>query len=201
MKKIQDLVLRAACVVEGLDADCGAYSIGGANRLILLNKSQIASYTLETTPGPAFGSLKTLVMDSTFQGYEIAVTTKSLGFTTAANGFDDPASSKNFQHTGTFTLGGTSQAVDNFIHDLGLANVVAVVVSNEQNNAGTENRILVYGLGSGLNLTAVDGGTGTATTDLSGFVLTLSGADIYPAKEVITGANTAWLAALLTPAP
>lgn len=201
MKKILDILKRACDLTGGVGTDCGSYSVGGASRLILLNKSQINTYTLETT-GPKIYSLKTLVMQTGFQGYEIEIKTKSLGFATALNGGDDPASSKNFQHTGTFTLGGTSQEVDNFIYDLGLANTVAIVVSNEQNTAGNENRILVYGLGSGLDMTVAEGGTGTATSDLSGFAITISGADIYAAKEaIITGGNTPWLAALLVPAP
>lgn len=196
----------ATCEIDsgGGTAVCGGYGIGGVSRLLLMNFSQIdqASITFETTPGANFNSLKTFEMLSTFQAYEVSVRLRSGGGNFELSGGNSPANSKFWKKTLVFTIDSQSQEKANFLDDLGLSTVVAVLVTNEKNTAGTQSRILIFGLDSGLILETATGGTGVALEDLSGSALTLTGADLYSSKEaIITGGNPAWLTALLTPAP
>lgn len=187
----------------GGTAICGKYAIGGVYRLLLMNKSQIdeATITLETTPGVNFNSLKTLEMLPTFQAFEIAARLRSSSGNDELSGGNSPANSKFWKKTVVFTIDSLSQERANFIDEVGLSNLVAVIVSNEKVTAGTAQRIIVVGLDGGLVLETAVGGTGTSLEDLSGTILTLTGGDLYSSKEVlITGGNTAWLATMLAPA-
>ena len=190
----------ACLITDGLEGLCGQYTVGGNNRVILLNKAEIASFSTIAVRTNQ-NALGTLVMWSGKQGYEISARSLSIGETSDLVGGGDAASAKHFSQVITFTVEGLSQEVSNFIYKLGLANVVAIIVTNESNTAGDGNRIQIFGLYSGLDMTASPGGTGTAKTDLSGAAITLTGAETYFAKEVITADNDAFLVAVTTPAP
>jgi hypothetical protein len=189
-----------ACLITGgIAGTCGEYSVGGNTRLILFNKDDLdESSIVYDNAGSDVNAVTDFDLKAGKVAYEIQAITDSVGTSMDLQNGDNPSSSKFFLQTTTFNVAGAYQEVFNFIKDLGLAKVIALIETKTPATLPlVGNKWIIAGFTTGLKATAITGGTGTGINDLAGFQITLSDGFTRPLVEFKNSDIAAFAAALL----
>lgn len=186
-------------ITTGIDLGCAGYTVGGNNRLWLLNKNEILRY-FKNADGGIEDIIKkeTIVLLTYYVSFFVDAAIETLGGNSdlVVNG-----GQRSFQHNVVLTIPSGTQEVLKFITDLGLSNVVAIIESkspNEQANFTNENKFFVFGLGNGLKLATNSNGLGVVNADLSGSTIVLQSFETSPHAEVELTYNVAPVAPTTT---
>jgi hypothetical protein len=175
-----------ACeITTGINLGCSGYTVGGNNRLWLLNKNEILRSFKN-----ADGGIEDIIKKETaapgvyYVSFYVDAAIETLGGNSdlVVNG-----GQRSFQHNVVLTIPSGTQEVLKFIADLGLSNVVAIIESknpNEQVNFLNENKFYVFGLGNGLKLATNSNGLGIVNADLAGSTIVLQSFETTPHSEV-----------------
>ena len=202
---IKNYIIKQSCDMEDdLLKEC-IYSVGGINRIIVANRSQIDTVTVDTTPGVNFGSVRDIQMLVTptpgvyYRFFEIEPA-KETGLANAE--IVVSGGQKYFTQTVGFTFPGNKQSFIQEMEKIGLANLVVLVESKlVQPTSSTfagENRWFCYGLNGGLEVATMTAGLGSAPGDIAGYVVTMTGNfTALPAELVPNPANHPTIADLI----
>ena len=179
-----------ACEIgDGIDLDCGGYTVGGINKLYPANKANV-QLTRETSPGPEFNAVTGITMLNADTFFVFDFTDGSAIATSSLQGGGEGAGvSKNFQHIVGWSSPAITPAVLNVVKDIGLSRLIAIVESRNPNAAAVvENRHYVLGPSNGLQAQTMEGGLGQNRADLVGFTFSLQGTEVEPQAEIIPDA-------------
>lgn len=186
-----------SCIsIEGLSLECGAEgNVGGIERVYMLAAKDLAPTT--GTPGdPDYTFATTDVVNAigvasgkNFVEIGLLKETAGLKETITVN---DQTGSAFFNNEFSLTLAGITTENRDFVKSVLQQPVVVIVKTFKESTP----QYLVTGLNRQLKLSAGEGGTGIARTDLSGYKLTFSG---FSSKAIAIVDNTI-MADLLSPA-
>lgn len=172
-------------ITSGINLGCSGYTVGGNNRLWLLNKNEILRYFKNADGGVTdIVKKETAVPGTYYVSFYVDAAIETLGGNSdlVVNG-----GQRSFQHNVVLTIPSGTQEVLKFISELGLSNVVAIIESktpNEQTNFTNENKFFVFGLGNGLKLATNSNGLGVVNADLAGSTIVLQSFETTPHSEV-----------------
>ena len=184
-------------ITSGSDLIC-KYSVGGINRLWLMNKSEIDGYSID---GTTLG-LTDLVMKATVNPL-VFYTPFEFEFSDETGLATSELTVSNGQRYWSQTIGMSlpvqAQATINMINELGLSNLVAIIEAKSENTGpfSAENQYFIFGLRNGLKAATISSSFGQANGDYSGFVLTLTGFSTEQHKEILLD-NGAYVAPTIT---
>ncbi len=173
-----------ACkITAGYAAGCKGYTVGGANNLYLINKSEIAKL-FKNVDGGVIDIVKkeTAVVGVYYTAFQVDFQEGTCGGSSELQN-----DGRNFLHKVILTIPSGTQEVLALIKDLGLSNVVAIIESkteSEEVNFTTENEFHVFGLGNGLKMTVNVNAGGVGEADVSGSTLELTSTETSPHSQV-----------------
>jgi hypothetical protein len=186
--------------IEGISKYCGN-NLGGAKTLYLglvdWLEGADAGYLLD-----ADGAIKEIFKAEVSDGvYPQLVKIESKEDSIFASSVFDPASGSWNQTIG-FTAPSLAQEVTNAIKKLGSNERIFAIVETRNPTSqiqfgGNQRMLLAFGIDNGLKMASATGQTGTAKTDVSGNIVTLSGNEneemyeirpLYGVAGVVTGA-------------
>lgn len=189
-----------ACLITGVAAGtCGQYSVGGNTRIILINAADldIGSIVYDNA-GSDINAVTDFDLKAGKVAYEIQAITDSIGTSASLQNGDNPAASKYFLQTTTFNIAGAYQEVFNFISELGLSKVIALIETKDTAVLPlVGNKWILAGFTTGMKASVVEGGTGTGINDLAGFQVTLQDGFTRPLIEFKNADIPAFVDALL----
>lgn len=173
-------------ITEGIAQDsCEVYSVGGNNRVWLINKSQVEKIFYNTD-----GSIADIVLKETAPAsgiWRVIYPVKAAAETATANSALVVATGRHFLHRVALTIPLVTQESLNLLKELGLGNFFAIVESktaSEWPNFTNENKFFFVGGKNGMNNPEGDATLGLAVGDGQTIPVAISGAQTEPISEI-----------------
>ena len=171
-------------VLRTIGRSCNALNaIAGADKRVWITQlSQIESYTRDSD-----GYLNSLVMatDGSAQPYELITVTGKKNKNSGANELQVNDNNKLFNQTAIVYCYPDTPTKRAALEALCQSDEIVVFIETEKG------QIEVFGMDRGLEASAMTGGTGTATTDDTGFSVTFTGAQTRTSDFFLVGGTLA----------
>lgn len=170
-------------LTNGLElTGCTKNNVGGVDTVYFANFKELVpgagAANLFTYDDLTTGQITAISTGATFYTFDTVKETSSLSEAINVNVQNGTLS---FVPTVSLVMNKLDSAKRNLIHMMATGLLVSVVKDNN-------GKYWMAGFSKGLDVTAVEAGTGTALGDRNGATVTLTGAEVYPIAELSTAA-------------